>query len=213
MNDARRLELEQYFDGELPGGPHSEVARQLAEDPEARRYLNQLSLLRGLARRHDPLADVTAIQMSIASGFRARSARARAATAAAVAAGIVAAVVWRNNPNQKPTVATVVKTAAPLARAAPVVSRRSRWPELAAYAWANATSKRPESAALALLAPKTRGGRRRASVEILALRLANAQPDAVEKLEQIAVLRKPPPGGHGRHDRHERRSRSPSPRA
>ena len=56
MNDRRRLELERYFDGELPLDRRAEVARLLLEDGEARRYLGRLARLRDLARTQQPAA-------------------------------------------------------------------------------------------------------------------------------------------------------------
>jgi tetratricopeptide (TPR) repeat protein len=57
VTEDRRLELEQYFDGELPAEDRTRIARGLESDAEGRRCLEELRLLRLLAQADDPSAE------------------------------------------------------------------------------------------------------------------------------------------------------------
>lgn len=49
MNETRRVQLERYFDGELPPSEIAEIESQLAGDPEGRTHLTAVEKLRSLA--------------------------------------------------------------------------------------------------------------------------------------------------------------------
>jgi anti-sigma factor RsiW len=54
VNDESRLEVERFFDDELPEAARRRLLDRLETDPAARRHLDHLAGLRDLARRHDP---------------------------------------------------------------------------------------------------------------------------------------------------------------
>jgi hypothetical protein len=205
MNDQTRQALERYFDGEL-SADDADLAFRLSREAEARRYLDQLAALRGLAVRHRRLA----CPLDIPLTPRRRYSR---VWAVALAASVVAVVVGR-------FLATSVRPGEALVNASPAridvehsPDRLVRARDVAIYTWANAAQRRPERAARALLVPRTNSGKRPATVEILILELANASTEQAAALEPLALVHKPALGGRGKSERHGRRTRSIPPRA
>jgi hypothetical protein len=213
MNDEARLELERYFDGELPADRHAEVARLLSEDHEARVYLDRLAGLRALAQRHDPAAGRPAGLVAISLPSRPRRVRAWAIAVAALAVSIAALVVGRNHSTSEAPDAPNLRVVAGPTQVPPEPNPPIRTHEVALYTWANTAQRRPEPAASALLLPRMYSGKRPAAVEILALELANATTELAGKLEPLALLHKPAPGGRSRNERHGRHIRSVTPGA
>jgi hypothetical protein len=212
MNDERRLELEQYFDGELSPDRHAEIARLLRGDGEARLYLRRLTRLRNLARSHERAARRRASRVLLPPPPRSRAPRVLAVATAALAASVAAAIVWRGRTaSEVPGASSPTTIVAPGPIAAPP-ERTTLIREVELYTWANRNHRRPEAAASAILFSGARPGKRPAAVEILALDLVNAAPGLAEELEPIAVLRKSPRGGRGRAERHARRPRPAAPR-
>lgn len=199
MNDERRLELERYFDEELPPDRRAEVARLLAGDDEARRHLLRLSRLRALARAHRIEAG-----RGVARPPRRRWSAAARAAAAALAASVAAVVLW-------PAPPALDVPAVPDPAPAPVAARPGSHPsgrEVEAYTWANEAERNPGAAANAILRSTRRAERRPASAEILALNLANATPESARAMAPLALLQPSPSGGRGRAERHSRRTHS-----
>jgi hypothetical protein len=197
MTDERRLELERFFDGELPPDRQAEAARLVAEDGDARLYVDRLARLRALARAHESAA--------AARPSRRRIPLVLAGAAAALAASVAALVVWwgrtASEASTAPGSAAVVVPAliaVPSGRFGPIR-------EVELYTWANRNRRRPETAAGAVLLSRARPGRRPAALEVLALDLANASPTLADELEPLALIHKSPPGGRGRMERHARR--------
>ncbi len=211
MNDERRLELEQYFDGELPLDRHTEIARLVSEDGEARLYLHRLARLRNLARSHQPAAGRPASRVLPSPPPEWGAPRGLAVATVALAASVAAVIVWRGRmapemPGAPASAASVAPAAvvAPSERLAPIL-------EVELYTWANRNQRRPETAASAIFFSGSRSRKRPAAVEVLALDLANAAPGLAEELEPLAVLHKSPRGGRGRVERHARRPRPAAP--
>jgi hypothetical protein len=208
MNDSARLELERYFDGELPAGRHAEVARLLAKDHEAGAYLDRMARLRALAQRHDPAAGCSEGLVVMPCSSRPQKVRVWAIVAAALAASITTALVWRNHSTSEvPAARDLVVVASPT-QLPPGPNPTIRTQEVALYTWANSAHRRPEPAASNLLLPRMRSTKRSAAVEILALDLANAATNLAGKLEPLALLHKPAPGGRSRNERHDRHIRA-----
>ena len=209
MNDEGRLELERYFDGELPADRRTEIARLLAGDAEARRHLGRLARLRSLARSRGP-----AMSRGVPSLAPRPLTRAiRNAATAALAASLAAVILWRGGP--APDVPDAVGPP-PIIVSAPgatVAERPVPIPEVKLYTWANQDRRPPETAANVVLRSSGRARRRPAAVEVLALDLANATPERADDLEPLALLHKAPPGGRGHNERHVRRPRPGEPGA
>jgi len=213
MNDDDRLELERYFDGELPINQHARVIRVLADDHEAQAHLNQLTKLRALARCHDLAKSQRSHPVSIPRSSRERQVRASVFATAALAASLVAIVGWRVSIT--PVQSTVRRsfvvntlTPVPPGRSGIIQSR-----EVALYTWANTMERRPEPIATALLSGQMRTRKRSTGVEILALDLANSSAERAARLEPLALLRKATPGGRSRSERNGRHVASGSPGA
>jgi hypothetical protein len=209
MTDELRLELERYFDGELPPHRHAEAARLVSEDGDARLHVHRLARLRALARAHESAA---ARPASRAVASRRRIPRVLAAATAALAASVAAWIVWRCRTSSEVPGApgpTVIVAPAPVVgpSGGPAPIR-----EVELYIWANRDRRRPDAAARAILLSGSRSGRRPAAAEVLALALANATPELAEELEPLALLHKSPPGGRGRIERHGRRPHPSAPR-
>jgi hypothetical protein len=205
MNSEARLELEQYFDGELGCDRQAEVARRIAADDEARAYLTRLARLRGLARSCEWSANQSAglVLPHARSSLRLR--RFAAVAPAALAAGIAAVILWRGQ----------IGSDAP----------RKREPT----ATASASAQRPKTQDVALRRSTVRNQRRRAksanlahsavvhprkrpaSLEVLALDLANAPPEQAQELKPLAMLRESAVNGRPRHERHPRHTRIATP--
>jgi hypothetical protein len=209
VTDERRLELERYFDGELPPDRQARIARRLPEDGEARLHLRRMARLRALARSHE----TAAIPVPRPHPTRPQPARVLAVAAAAVAAIVAIAVVRRGRTSSDdvpgaPGPAAIVAPApvvGPSVGPAPIR-------EVELYTWANRDRRRPDSAARAILRSGARSGKRAAAAEVLALDLANADSELAEDLEPLALLHKSPPGGRVRMERHARRPRPVAPR-
>jgi len=213
MNDKARLELERYLDDELPAGRQAVVARLLSLDHEARVYLDRLARLRDLARRHDPAAAHPGVRAVIPLPSRPRRHSPWAIAAAAVVASGLATIVWRNRPTPEAAVARNAAAVASPPQVALTSSPLIRTQDVALYTWANTAQRRPEPAVSALLRIRTRSEKRSAALEILAIDLANANAQVAGKLEPLALLHKPVPGGHGRNERHGRRTHPVTPGA
>ena len=208
MNDDSCLELEQYFDDELPADRHAACARLVSEDHEAHVYLDRLAGLRALARRYDRGCSAT-----IPLPSRSQRLRPWAIRAAGLAACIAVLVVWRNDPTtEAPGDPSLMVVAGPIQ--VPLSYKTfTQTQEVAIYTWANTAKRRPQLAACVLLSARTRFGKRRVAVEILALELANATTELAEKLEPLALLHKPAPRGRSRNEWHGRQIRSVLPGA
>ncbi|MGO9920337.1 MAG: hypothetical protein ACLQIB_37305 [Isosphaeraceae bacterium] len=183
MNDARREILERLFDGEpVAGDP-----RDAADDAESLAYLQRLSLLRELARRHDPAAALPARQPAFVPP---RSRRRILATLLAVAASVLfAALVLRNGSRAKLERASIPSEPPPSCahdEGAVTAPARPRSPrptlEVELYRWANESSPYPDDAAGVVLSRVGSLRGRHASREILALELANATPGSAIKI-------------------------------
>jgi len=213
MNDRARLELEQYFDGELPADRRAKVARLLAEDHEASAYWDRMARLRALAQRHDPAAGYPVGLVATPLPSRSRRVCASAIAAGALVASITALVVWRDHSSSGvPGAPNLVVVAGPT-QVPPVSNPTIRSPEIAFFTWANSAQRPPEPAASALLLSRMRSAKRPAAVEILALDLANAATNVAGLLEPLALLHKPAPGSRSRNERHGRHIRSVTPDA
>ncbi len=210
MNDELRFTLEQYFDGELPATRHAETADLAAESEDAQRYLDRLAVLRGLARRHRP---------GVAWRGSRRGLAVVAAGVLAAAAGL-AAILVLSRPSQRSPSGAVLSRPSEI-KAPALASRRHllasgprlAGPEIALYQWANCGSDRADPAMSALVLARTRPGKRPPSVEMLAIELANTNPDRAARLEPLAFLKQPGPGGRSRMARHARTVRSVPPGA
>jgi len=213
MNDRARVELERYFDGELPADRCAKVARLLAEDLDAGAYWDRLARLRVLAQRHDPAAGCLTGSVVIPLSSRPQRVCAWAIAAAASAASIAAALALRNDStSEMPGAPNLVVVAGPT-QVPPGPNPTIRTQEVALYTWANSAQRPPEPAVSALLLPSMRSAKRPAAVEILALDLANAATNVTGTLEPLALLHKPAPGGRSRNERHGRHIRSVTPGA
>jgi hypothetical protein len=189
VNDERKLELERYFDGELPELHRCRIERELASDITAARYVDQLRLLRELAVRHDPSMKVP-IAAERSPVWRQSAVRRlwivrTAAVLTAVAAGaIVGFVSWQGrnaNPREMVPVknAVVSTNGGATEHTEPLSASDNSFVQLELdarrFTWANGQAPSPAAAARAVL---ERGSRRQqptaAGVEILAIELANA---------------------------------------
>jgi hypothetical protein len=180
MNDKRKLLLERYFDGELPAEARDALHRELAGDPAASRHLDQLGVLRKLARAHDPTARRRRSGWFVAAG--------------ALAASLLLIVL--SAPRIRPAVRGPASSSAESPEAISVAVRPTAVPSSAAIPLevelirlANAPSRGPEGAARAVLSrvPGSPSQRRPASQEILALELANGSPRAPLALPRAAA--------------------------
>jgi hypothetical protein len=133
--------------------------------------------------------------------------------AAASVACIAILIVWHNEPIiDAPGDARLLVITGSM-QIPPSTNLALKTQEIALYTWANTAPRSPEPVASALLVPRMRSGKRPVEVEILALDLANATMARAGKLEPLAALHKPIPGGRTRSERHGRQVRSNSPRA
>jgi anti-sigma factor RsiW len=182
MTDARRWELERYFDGELPEPHRGRVRRSLAAEAEAQRYLHQLRQLRSLAqcgRAIDPFS------APLRRWHRVRWAL--AASAAIVACGL-ALRAERGSPRGEPSDVSspTPRVSARLEMLAEIEPGPTSEVEL--FRWANQSRRRPDGPARFVLAPLSRTRKRSPAREILALELANAPPGSAAGLQKVAVL-------------------------
>ena len=185
MNDERRFGLERRFDGEAaPGDCQAELG---VEDLA---YLERLSVLRKLARAHDPAASVPP-RSSLKAPRTPRWAR---LAGAALAAGILALVV-ATRPESPPRHKPVLSQAPPaqpshdLKVANRPASRPSRpSAEATFYRWANEEPADDDRVARAFLAASTTRRGRSTRREILALELANATTDAAGRVARSGTL-------------------------
>jgi hypothetical protein len=213
MNDKTRLELEQYFDSELPAHERAGAACLLDEDGEARRYLARLAELRAVAQRHERATHRPSSEVRMPLSSRSRMWRAWGIAAAALAAIVVPVVVWRRQSTFEAPGAPGLTFVAGPTKFPPCDDSSIQSDEIALYTWANTDQRRPEAAASALLLPRMRSGKRPAAVEILALELANASAPHADKLEPIAVVHRHVPGGRGSSEWRGRHARPLTPGA
>jgi hypothetical protein len=217
VNDERRLALERFFDGEAD----ADDPRVAADGPEARDYLRRLGLLRDLARRHDPAADLPSRRpVVVPPRPRGRI----VATALALAAGVLflflsfaarSGLRTGREPASLPAGGPQPTASAGVAVAATARSRSPRPPlEVELYRWANASSPHREEAARVVLSRVASLHGRPASREILALELANATPGSFVKLPRsVAPQAAATPGSIRRPGPSRRHRPSPSPKA
>ncbi|GAC1471082.1 MAG: hypothetical protein NVSMB9_16830 [Isosphaeraceae bacterium] len=209
MNDEERLLLlQRLFDNELSDDDRQFLAQARVDDPESRRYLDQLSRLRVLANRHEPTVS-RARPIRFAVEPKARSAHRVLLSFGAIAAGLVAWLAFLNSQPLERGRAdgplSVVR--APVGR---VETRSTRTPEQAQgplevelYRWANTPARGASGTARAVLSGSSTSHRRSAAREILALELANATPRAMGKVPRVVLsngalipgpFRRPTPG-------------------
>ncbi|MDR3633172.1 MAG: hypothetical protein P4L84_04995 [Isosphaeraceae bacterium] len=217
MNDARRLLLERYFDGELAAAEQDELRRDLADDPAALRHLDQLALLRTLARAHDP-----SVQPALAAP---KTAVVQPAWRFAIPIALAAAaslVLMLTAPGERPagrglapSVAALPKSSAVVeARPAALRSRAANPLEVELIRLANTPSRRPERAARAVLSRGSPLQRRPAAREILALELANgAVRAALTRPRRAVPSASAVPSQGRRHPNVQRAHATSSPRA
>jgi hypothetical protein len=202
MTDDRRLEIERRFDGELDGeGDLSSGSfEDLKIDPEARRHLERLTLLRELARRHDPASEIARSRYQLPDR---RPRRAPWWLAIAASAAGVAFLTWPSPRVEPPS--KLVKIEPPgKAIVRPVEPAFERPPlEVELYGWANTASKAPKQVARLVLAPASPSKKRSPADEILALELANASLHPRSGVQRFAVSKGSKPAS----------SQKPSPRA
>lgn len=212
MNENRKLELERFFDGELPPDEFDRVERELIADTEGARYVERLGRLRQLATS-DAAVPIRVSARPVVVSFPRRESRrnkwvAVASGLAAAAAGIAALVWWSNQhegPTGEPRLAKRAFVSNELPRPKPAESEPVR-PSSAAplaldaqrHVWANGEMPSPAVAARLVLdraAEPTRPTP--AEAEILALELANSNRvsagDIVRAVtERTNVIRHPP---------------------
>ena len=194
IDEERLLELNRFFDGELPEPARSILARGLAYDAEAIHHLDALHRLRRLANRHDPASGVTTL-----GPWRRR--RGVSWRKAAVAAAVVALIGWPKSPghpDRPPQPVGDVEVATAERPESPGPS-----PEVALHRWSNSEARRPEPAARALWQSSRRA--RRPGLEVLALEMANAPPGAADRLQRDALSRRPGPYPRPRSERPDSR--------
>jgi hypothetical protein len=204
MNERTRWMLERYFDGEL-SGERANAAYSLCREPEARRYLERLTGLRGLAVRHARVGRAVVVPPRP----RSRHSRAWAIALAASVGAIVVGRFWTHfvPPDRAQVIASLPSTGFEPGPSPPVRTR-----DIALYTWANTTERRPDRVARALLTPGTSAGKRPARIEMLALLLANGSTAVAGTLEPLAVVHRPALGGRSNNERHVRRTRAVPPR-
>ena len=211
MNDNTRLQLELYFDGELPADRLACTSCRIAEDQEGRQYLDRLTKLRAIAQCHGSRADRSLTRAQFSSSHFIRTSHAWAATAAAAAAVIVALVLRGDGSTLKAPKAASHAHVAGSVEALPHHDLPIWTQEVALYTWANSDRRQPKVAASALLSPQLRSAKRPAAAEILALELTNgSRPDAC-KLEPLAFVHQSAPGSRSRNERHHRHFRLVTP--
>ena len=194
MTDDRSLEIERYFDGELADQDRRPVLDRLAGDPEARRHLDRLMVLREVARRHDPAANIP--RRTISPIRRRRPVPSWLAVASIAAA--VALLCWprarvmdppRNGTEER---SRLRSASSPLPTTDRLSLSTDRPPlEVELYGWANTPSRAPGQAARLVLGPASAAHKRSPADEILALELANATPKARGDVRRFAVSRGP----------------------
>jgi hypothetical protein len=182
MTDDRRSEIERRFDGE---SDESETLGEFADDPEAQRYLDRLTLLRELAQRHDPASTVPRRTFALPDHRPRRFPWWIALTTAAAIVIFCAPLFFRGG-NVPPVV--VGPTGKPSVR--PIEPPAGRPPlEVELYGWANTPSRAPRQAARLVLSPAFPSKKRSPADEILALELANEPTQARGAVQRFAVSR------------------------
>ena len=187
MNSERRQMLERLFDGE----PAEDDPLDEQNDAESLAYLRKLAMLREIAQKHDPSAAIEPRRPSTSAATPLRRiAPALLAMAATLALIVVVRDQLRDSGDRKVTRVDVPSSAkAPIDD--PIILKASRRPprpslEVQLYRWANASPSSAENVAGLVLS--RRGGdskSRRASREILALELANAEPGSTPRIPRL----------------------------
>jgi hypothetical protein len=208
VNDEHRLQLARFFDGELPAEERDRVERELATDPAASRYLEQLRLLRHLADRRDPSSIQCSANLLVVRPWqRAAAARQRARQLAWVAAAAAAILgfVWCSKSlaprNRSPAMASPdthardssksIESRVPDFTVSPGLPAVSPSLELDAqcFAWANGELMSPASAARVLLDARPRHGARSSNAEVLAIELAHTPPNSSQEVARTLIER------------------------
>ena len=222
MNENRKLELERFFDGELPPDELDRVERELVVDVEGARYIDQLRRLRQLAVGDIAAPTHVCSRPVVVSFPRHESWRNRliagAGAVAAAAAGIVALVWWWDHqagstPQFMPAKPAVVSTdpprpktvdtdAVPPSPAAPLALDAQR------HVWANGELPSPAVAARLVLNRAAEPAKPTpAETEILALELANSTTVSREDIARAVSER---PGGSRHPNARNRTNRRPA---
>jgi hypothetical protein len=216
VNEKDRMDLGRYFDGELTGEDRERIELQLTRDPDARRHVEQLEVLRKWARAHEPSSLMPATASPILRPWHDttrrnwRPLRFGMGAAAAAAAAVLFSMWWMNrfaplpsgNAGVSPRGVNQAGPAEPIATVQAEPTLASEAPvasdfDAQRFAWANGELPSPTVAARAVLDHRPRHGVRPPHVEILAIELAHAQPGttqefARELVERSASMRQSP---------------------
>jgi hypothetical protein len=184
MTDDLRLEIELRFDGEPDETGSTQPLEDLTDNPDARRHLDRLVLLRDLARRHDPASEIPRRRFNLPD---ARPRQAPWWLAIAATAAAVALFFWPGSRIEKPIPVVLVQPPAK-ATVRPVDGPVDRPPlEVELYGWANTPLRAPKQAARLVLSPASAFRKRSPADEILALELANASLQPRSGVQRFAV--------------------------